>query len=61
MDKLYRKRGVAKLALNVVLDRITGLGGGIVEAYPVTAFKTMSVWFGTKNMFKQEGFKRVAV
>lgn len=61
VDKLYRKRGVAKLALNAVLDRIAGLGGGIVEAYPVTTFKTMTVWFGTKNMFEEAGFKQVAV
>jgi ribosomal protein S18 acetylase RimI-like enzyme len=36
VDKGYRKRGIASIALKAALDSIKAKGGGVVEAYPVT-------------------------
>ena len=64
VDRDYRGKGVAKLALNAALESITRQGGGIVEAYPVISEKMAAVaewrWFGTPSMFKKEGFERIA-
>ena len=64
VDRSYRGKGVAKLALNAALDSIKRQGGGIVEAYPVVSKKMAAVaewrWFGTPSMFKREGFKKIA-
>jgi len=64
VDRDYRGKGVAKLALNAALESIKKQGGGIVEAYPVVSKKMAAVaewrWFGTPGMFKKEGFKTIA-
>ncbi len=64
VDKDYRGKGVAKLALKSALESIKKQGGGMVEAYPVVSEKMAAVaewrWFGTPNMFQREGFRRVA-
>ena len=64
VDKDYRGKGVAKLALKSALDSIKKQGGGMVEAYPVVSEKMAAVaewrWFGTPNMFRREGFRKVA-
>jgi GNAT superfamily N-acetyltransferase len=64
VDRDYRGKGVAKLALNAALESIKSQGGGIVEAYPVVSKKMAAVaewrWFGTPSMFKREGFKTIA-
>ena len=64
VDRDYRGKGVAKLALNAALESIKRQGGGIVEAYPVVSKKMAAVaewrWFGTPGMFKREGFEKVA-
>jgi len=64
VDRDYRGKGVAKLALNAALESIKRQGGGIVEAYPVVSKKMAAVaewrWFGTPGMFKKEGFKTIA-
>ena len=36
VDRDYRKKGVAKVALTGALSSIKAKGGGVVEAYPVT-------------------------
>jgi GNAT superfamily N-acetyltransferase len=66
VDRDYRKKGVANLALKAALDSIKEQGGGIVEAYPVTqksakAWSKWSnwFWFGTESMFERENFKVV--
>ena len=66
VDRDYRKRGVARLALKATLDSITKKGGGTVEAYPVTAKASKEwskwsnwFWFGTASMFAREKFKPV--
>ncbi len=66
VDRDYRKRGVARLALKATVDAIKKRGGGTVEAYPVTpkASKEWSkwsnwFWFGTASMFAREKFKTV--
>jgi ribosomal protein S18 acetylase RimI-like enzyme len=66
VDKDYRKRGIASIALKAALDSIRARGGGVVEAYPVT-HKTARAWskwpqwfwFGTESMYEREGFKVV--
>jgi GNAT superfamily N-acetyltransferase len=64
VDKEYRGKGVAKLALESAIKSIQRQGGGIVEAYPVVSEKMQAVaewrWFGTPSMFTREGFKRIA-
>ena len=64
VDKDYRGKGVANIALKAVLDSIKAKGGGVVEAYPVThrAAKSWSkwsnwLWFGTESMFAREKFR----
>ncbi|MDG6920001.1 MAG: GNAT family N-acetyltransferase [Nitrososphaerota archaeon] len=59
VDRAYRRRGVAKLALAAALDSIRARGGGTVEAYPVTHKGALAVWFGTQSMFEREGFEVV--
>ncbi len=64
VDKEHRGKGVSKLALKTALDSIKKQGGGVVEAYPVVSEKMAAVaewrWFGTPNMFRREGFRKVA-
>ena len=43
VDRDYRKKGVASLALNAALDSIKTKGGGAAEAYPVRQ-KTATAW-----------------
>jgi GNAT superfamily N-acetyltransferase len=64
VDRKYRRRGIAGVALAAVLESIKREGGGIVEAYPVAnwegkSFGNMST-HGTVSMFTEAGFKRVA-
>ncbi len=66
VDRDYRKKGVAKIALKAALDSIKAKGGGVVEAYPVThksarAWSKWSnwFWFGTESMFEREKFRLV--
>lgn len=59
VDKDYRRRGVASIALKEVLNRIRENGGGIVEAYPVKHSRAVPVWFGTVSMYEKHGFKKV--
>jgi len=64
VDRRYRGRGVAKLALKAALESIKRRGGGIVEAFPVVSTRMAAVpewrWFGTPGMFRKEGFDIVA-
>jgi len=64
VDKRYRGKGIAKLALHAALRSIASNGGGIVEAYPVVSERMARVpewrWFGTPSMFEREGFTKVA-
>ena len=64
MDRRYRRRGVAALALRGALDLIAAAGGGVVEGYPHDMSKQpegkkMSSSFlynGTRNMYEEAGF-----
>ncbi len=64
VDRRYRGKGVAKMALKAALESIKRRGGGVVEAYPVVSGKMAAVpewrWFGTPSMFRKEGFDIVA-
>ncbi len=64
VDRKYRGKGVAKIALKAALQSIGRKGGGIVEAYPVVSKKMAAVpewrWFGTPSMFRREHFTEVA-
>jgi GNAT superfamily N-acetyltransferase len=64
VDREYRGRGVAKLALHSALESIRSQGGGVVEAYPVVSEKMSRVpewrWFGTPSMFLREHFAKIA-
>jgi len=65
VDREFRGKGVAKFALKAALESIRKQGGGVVEAYPVVSKKMAAVpewrWFGTPGMFRDEGFRRVAL
>ena len=64
VDRRYRRRGVAALALNGALDLIAEAGGGLVEGYPhdmskQPAGKKISSSFlynGTRRMYEEAGF-----
>jgi len=59
VDRDFRKKGVAGVALKATLDSIRKQGGGIVEAYPPTSKEggSWALWFGTVAMYEREGFK----
>jgi GNAT superfamily N-acetyltransferase len=60
VDRNYRRKGVAAVALRGALDLIAQSGGGVVEAYPQdTEGKKVSASFlynGTRSLFEQAGF-----
>jgi GNAT superfamily N-acetyltransferase len=64
VDRRYRRRGVAAVALNGALDLIAKAGGGLVEGYPHDMSKQpegkkMSASFlynGTRRMYENAGF-----
>lgn len=60
VDRNYRRKGVAAVALQGVLDLIAQAGGGVVEAYPQdTRGKKTSASFlynGTRSLFERAGF-----
>jgi GNAT superfamily N-acetyltransferase len=60
VDKNYRRKGVAGIALRGALDLIARAGGGVVEAYPQdTGGQQVSPTFlynGTRSLFEQAGF-----
>jgi GNAT superfamily N-acetyltransferase len=60
VDRSYRRKGVAAVALRGALDLISKAGGGVVEAYPQdTMGKRTSGSFlynGTRSLFEQAGF-----
>ena len=60
VDRDYRRQGIALIALRAALDSIRRKGGGIVEAYPVTNWKAVPIWFGSVGMFEGEGFRKIA-
>jgi GNAT superfamily N-acetyltransferase len=60
VDRNYRRRGVAAVALEGALGLIAQAGGGVVEAYPQdTQGKRTSASFlynGTRSLFEKAGF-----
>jgi GNAT superfamily N-acetyltransferase len=60
VDRDYRRKGIAAVALRGALDLIAAVGGGVVEAYPQdTPGKKVSASFlynGTRSLFEQAGF-----
>jgi GNAT superfamily N-acetyltransferase len=60
VDRNYRRKGVAAVALRGALDLIAKAGGGVVEAYPQdTLGKRTSASFlynGTRSLFERAGF-----
>lgn len=61
VDRKYRRRGIAGLALQAALASIKKQGGGLVEAFPVEnwknkAFGNMST-NGIVSMFRKQGFQ----
>lgn len=63
VDKNYRLRGMASVALHGALHLIAQAGGGVVEAYPQdTDGQKISASFlynGTRSLFEQAGFSYV--
>jgi len=60
VDRDFRHRGIATIALRAALEAIRKKGGGIVEAYPVTNPRAVPIWFGSVGMFEREGFRKIA-
>jgi GNAT superfamily N-acetyltransferase len=60
VDKNYRRRGVAGVALRGALDLIAQAGGGVVEAYPQDTdgeqIPASVLYNGTRGLFEQAGF-----
>lgn len=63
VDRAYRRKGVAGVALHGALDLIARAGGGLVEAYPQdTDGQKVSATFlysATRSLFEQAGFSYV--
>jgi GNAT superfamily N-acetyltransferase len=63
VDRGYRRRGVAAVALGGALDEIARLGGGTVESFPedVEGRSTSAAFLhnGTVAMFERHGFERI--
>ena len=63
VDKKYRRKGMAGVALDGALDLIAQAGGGVVEAYPQdTDGQKVSASFlynATRSLFEQAGFSYV--
>jgi GNAT superfamily N-acetyltransferase len=61
VDRRYRRKGVAAIALRGALELIARAGGGVVEAYPQdTDGKKISASFlynGTRTLFEEAGFR----
>jgi GNAT superfamily N-acetyltransferase len=61
VDRKYRRKGVAAVALRGALQLIAQAGGGVVEAYPQdTDGKKVSASFlynATRGLFEQAGFR----
>jgi GNAT superfamily N-acetyltransferase len=62
VDRDYRGKGVASLALRGALQEIGRLGGGVVESYPedVEGRSTSSsfIYNATLSIFERQGFER---
>jgi GNAT superfamily N-acetyltransferase len=60
VDRAYRRRGVAAVAVRGALALIAQAGGGVVEGYPhdTQGTKTSSsfLYSGTRSLFEQAGF-----
>ena len=60
VDKSYRARGVAGVALRGALELIAQAGGGVVEAYPQDTdglkVSPTLLYNGTRSLFEQAGF-----
>lgn len=60
VDKGYRRKGVAAVALRGALDLIAQAGGGVVETYPqdTQGKKTSASYLhnATRSLFEQAGF-----
>ena len=60
VDRNYRRKGVAAIAVQGALDLIAQAGGGVVEAYPhdTQGTKTSSSYLynGTRSLFERAGF-----
>jgi GNAT superfamily N-acetyltransferase len=61
VDKRYRRKGVAAVALRGALDLIAEVGGGLVEAYPQdtqdTKVSASFLYNGTRTLFEDAGFR----
>ena len=63
VDRHYRKKGIASVALQGALDLIARQGGGIVESFPalIEGRKTSAsvLYNATVSVFERLGFERV--
>lgn len=60
VDRAYRGRGIARIAIAGALDLIAGAGGGVVEGYPRETHKRISPSFlysMTRQVFEDAGFE----
>jgi len=58
VDRRYRRKGIAAVALRGALDLIAQAGGGVVEAYPHEGKKISAsfLYNGTRTLFEDAGF-----
>jgi len=64
VDRTYRRRGVARTAVQAALKAMKSRGVKIVEAYPVQTksrrYSPSWLFSGTLELFEKVGFKKVA-
>lgn len=61
VDKDFRGRGLSQKVLAETILKIQGLGGGIIEAFPLDIKGIAKPSYtGSVNMYSQEGFRKVA-
>jgi GNAT superfamily N-acetyltransferase len=58
VDRRYRRKGLAAVALQGALDLISAAGGGIVEGYPhdPQGKRVAVLYDGTRSLFERAGF-----
>jgi len=63
VDREYRGKGIASIALEGALNEISGLGGGVVESYPEDAAGRSTsgsfLYNAALSIFERQGFQRV--
>ncbi len=60
VDRAHRSKNLTAYALHEVLEKISSLGGGIIEGFPVKGRSGSESWFGSMKIFLENGFEIIS-